>query len=290
VLRVSLYLCAQSHKKQFFERYKLELNQALLGEATHEEYLRDFERAFAEIQLRQKWLSGFHVFVLAHVLRRPIFVYGPRSTELGKAEYENDLRGIYLPLLCRHTAAVCRDPTTCSLNPSKQPLLLGYSRSHFSALVLTDEDGADTPTIPLETMDVEEGGRRVTKLPLRYLTDLEKKREPELLSRFLNLERLVNGSLCARLRQDAGRTTSARMTASLWRTFLEGAKRLYAEPPSALGILVPTRTPSLDTARASKPEPAMDDEDGEDEEAQLQRAVTMSLSAMFGVDKEEPAA
>ncbi|XP_047035886.1 ubiquitin thioesterase trabid isoform X3 [Helicoverpa zea] len=91
-----------------------------------------------EAQLRAEWarlaaaaarpgaaLHQLHVFALAHVLRRPILVYGVdvvnsfRGEALGYARF----RGLYLPLLC--------EPDACS----KSPLSLGYTRGHFSALV-----------------------------------------------------------------------------------------------------------------------------------------------------------
>jgi len=70
-------------------------------------------------------LEQLHVFALAHVLRRPIVVYGVkfvksfRGEALGYARFE----GVYLPLLW--DAAFC----------DKSPLALGYTRGHFSALV-----------------------------------------------------------------------------------------------------------------------------------------------------------
>ncbi|KAJ8715342.1 hypothetical protein PYW07_009824 [Mythimna separata] len=91
-----------------------------------------------EAQLRAEWarlcaaatrpgaaLHQLHVFALAHVLRRPLLVYGVdvvnsfRGEALGYARF----RGLYLPLLC--------EPDGCS----KSPLALAYTRGHFSALV-----------------------------------------------------------------------------------------------------------------------------------------------------------
>ncbi|XP_049880623.1 ubiquitin thioesterase trabid-like [Pectinophora gossypiella] len=91
-----------------------------------------------DTQLRAEWarllhaaatpgapLHQLHVFALAHVMRRPIIVYGVnivnsfRGEALGYARFQ----GIYLPLLW--------DVEFCS----KSPLCLGYTRGHFSALV-----------------------------------------------------------------------------------------------------------------------------------------------------------
>ncbi|XP_022827342.1 ubiquitin thioesterase trabid-like [Spodoptera litura] len=92
----------------------------------------------SEAQLRAEWarlaaaaarpgqaLHQLHVWALAHVLRRPILVYGVdvvnsfRGEALGYARF----RGLYLPLLCEADAC------------SKSPLGLAYTRGHFSALV-----------------------------------------------------------------------------------------------------------------------------------------------------------
>ena len=72
-----------------------------------------------------KSLEQAHVFALAHILRRPIVVYGVRVVKnfrgenLGFANFE----GIYLPLLW--------EPSFCW----KTPIALAYTRGHFSALV-----------------------------------------------------------------------------------------------------------------------------------------------------------
>ncbi|CAH1641670.1 unnamed protein product [Spodoptera littoralis] len=114
----------------------------------------------SEAQLRAEWarlaaaaarpgqaLHQLHVWALAHVLRRPIVVYGVdvvssfRGEALGYARF----RGLYLPLQC--------EPEACSTSP----LGLAYTRGHFSALVararpdraaalpLTDADGKLLP-------------------------------------------------------------------------------------------------------------------------------------------------
>ena len=70
-------------------------------------------------------LEQFHIFTLAHILRRPIIVYGVkyvksfRGETLGFANFQ----GIYLPL--HWDSGFC----------SKSPISLGYTRGHFSALV-----------------------------------------------------------------------------------------------------------------------------------------------------------
>ncbi|XP_040576778.1 ubiquitin thioesterase Zranb1 [Lepeophtheirus salmonis] len=70
-------------------------------------------------------LEQLHVFTLAHVLKRPIIIYGVkyvkswRGENLGYARFE----GVYLPLFL--------EPSACS----RSPIALGYTRGHFCSLV-----------------------------------------------------------------------------------------------------------------------------------------------------------
>jgi len=70
-------------------------------------------------------LEEFHVFVLSHVLRRPIVVVADTvlKDSSGLAFAPIPFGGVYLPLEC--TASRCH----------RSPLLLTYHASHFSALV-----------------------------------------------------------------------------------------------------------------------------------------------------------
>ncbi|XP_053778481.1 ubiquitin thioesterase ZRANB1 [Desmodus rotundus] len=76
-------------------------------------------------------LEQTHVFVLAHILRRPIIVYGVkyyksfRGETLGYTRFQ----GVYLPLLWEQSFCW------------KSPIALGYTRGHFSALVAMENDG-----------------------------------------------------------------------------------------------------------------------------------------------------
>ena len=129
-----------------------------------------------EPQLRNEWarltaaaarpgaaLHQLHVFALAHVLRRPLLVYGVdvvnsfRGEALGYARF----RGLYLPLLC--------EPEGCC----KSPLALGYTRGHFSALVplrapayICRDARADCALLPLTDLDGK-------LLPVHFLTQDE---------------------------------------------------------------------------------------------------------------------
>jgi len=70
-------------------------------------------------------LEEFHVFVLAHVLRRPIIVLAETMLKdsSGSAFAPIPYAGVYLPLECK--------PSKCH----HSPLLLAYHASHFSPLV-----------------------------------------------------------------------------------------------------------------------------------------------------------
>ncbi|XP_051968803.1 ubiquitin thioesterase ZRANB1 [Xyrauchen texanus] len=78
-------------------------------------------------------LEQTHIFVLAHILRRPIIVYGVkyyksfRGETLGYTRFQ----GVYLPLLWEQSFCW------------KSPIALGYTRGHFSALVGMETKGYD---------------------------------------------------------------------------------------------------------------------------------------------------
>lgn len=149
-------------------------------------------------------LEQLHVFALAHVLRRPIIVYGVkyvrsfRGEALGYARFE----GVYLPLLW--------DPGFCW----KSPVALGYTRGHFSALVATepysaaqlgmglglgvgavgaDEEDLQMAFLPLMTQDQ-------SLLPVHFLTQAEMGREESILKQWLDVCVTEGGILVAQQR------------------------------------------------------------------------------------------
>ncbi|CAB3360653.1 Hypothetical predicted protein [Cloeon dipterum] len=141
-------------------------------------------------------LEQLHVFVLAHVLRRPIVVYGVklvksfRGEALGLARFE----GVYLPLLW--------DSTFCH----RSPLALGYTRGHFSALVplepytdpargATPDDDLQVTFLPLQSHD-----RKL--LPVHFLTQAEVGMEEALLRQWLDVCVSEGGLLVAQQRLD----------------------------------------------------------------------------------------
>jgi len=78
-------------------------------------------------------LEEVHVFILAHVLRRPIIVVAKSVlTNIdGEALAPIPFGGIYLPLQCA--------PSDCH----RSPLLLTYDAAHFSALVWMENEAAE---------------------------------------------------------------------------------------------------------------------------------------------------
>ncbi|XP_071793206.1 ubiquitin thioesterase zranb1-like [Asterias amurensis] len=129
-------------------------------------------------------LEQIHIFALAHILRRPIIVYGVkfiksfRGENIGYARFQ----GVYLPLLW--------EPSFCW----KSPITLGYTRGHFSALVpmeteSDDNQGAganlntddETQTVYLPLTDFE--GKL---LPIHFITPLELGSEERLLNEWFD--------------------------------------------------------------------------------------------------------
>lgn len=75
-------------------------------------------------------LEQLHIFALAHILRRPIIVYGVKVVKSFRGESIDFARfeGVYLPLLWERSFCC------------KIPIALGYTRGHFSALVPMEID------------------------------------------------------------------------------------------------------------------------------------------------------
>ncbi|XP_052794353.1 OTU domain-containing protein 7B-like isoform X1 [Mya arenaria] len=105
-------------------------------------------------------LEEFHVFVLAHVIQRPIIVVADTILRdaSGEAMAPIPFGGIYLPLEC--------EATQCH----RSPLLLTYDAAHFSALVPMDniqgeEDRSSLPVaIPVVSSELK-------ILPLHFAID-----------------------------------------------------------------------------------------------------------------------
>ncbi|XP_068249702.1 ubiquitin thioesterase trabid [Palaemon carinicauda] len=154
-------------------------------------------------------LEQLHIFVLAHILRRPVIVYGVkcvksfRGEDLGFARFE----GVYLPLLW--------EPSFCW----KSPIALGYTRGHFSALVPIEPDSPDNlgagaildagesqvVFLPLMTHDAK-------LLPVHFLTQAEVGCEETLLRQWLEVCVSEGGVLVAQQHLTKKPLTVAQMT------------------------------------------------------------------------------
>lgn len=140
-------------------------------------------------------LEQLHIFALAHILRRPIIVYGVkyvksfRGEDIGYARFEGSITfrfdslpftqqkllfylGVYLPLLWEQSFCI------------KSPIALGYTRGHFSALVPTEPysridaarvESEDVTFLPL--MDCEH-----KLLPIHFLNQSEVRHDDVMMS------------------------------------------------------------------------------------------------------------
>ena len=83
-------------------------------------------------------LEEFHVFVLAHVIQRPIIIVADTflKDSGGEALAPIPFGGIYLPLECE--AGHCY----------RSPLLLTYDAAHFSALVPMEDNMGEKNGLP----------------------------------------------------------------------------------------------------------------------------------------------
>ncbi|XP_063703326.1 ubiquitin thioesterase trabid [Culicoides brevitarsis] len=186
VLRRALSDTLHQCGHMFYPRWKeYEMIQAALLHFTLEEtqWEEDWSTLLSLASQPGSSLEQLHIFTLAHILRRPIIVYGVkyvksfRGEDLGYARFE----GLYLPLLW--------DQSFCI----RSPITLGYTRGHFSALVPmepypnridsarcvnSDQDGVTF--LPL--MDCE-----MKLLPIHFLTQAEMGREEAIMREWLDV-------------------------------------------------------------------------------------------------------
>jgi len=101
-------------------------------------------------------LEQAHVFALAHILRRPIIIYAVKYVKSLHGEMIDLARfeGVYLPLLW--------DEGFCW----KNPITLGYTRGHFSALVPMERPNYANYAGAGATVEYNEDDAHVTMLPL----------------------------------------------------------------------------------------------------------------------------
>ncbi|EDW16982.1 ubiquitin thioesterase trabid isoform X1 [Drosophila mojavensis] len=166
----------------FFTRWKeYEMLQASMLHFTLEDsqWEEDWSTLLSLASQPGSSLEQLHIFALAHILRRPIIVYGVkyvksfRGEDIGYARFE----GVYLPLFWEQNFC------------TKSPIALGYTRGHFSALVPMEpfsridgrrDDVEDVTYLPL--MDCE-----LKLLPIHFLTQSEVGNEEAMMRQWLDV-------------------------------------------------------------------------------------------------------
>ncbi|XP_039264340.1 ubiquitin thioesterase ZRANB1-like [Styela clava] len=136
VLRRAMAETMQECSPYFYTRWKeWEVMQARLlnFSLSERQYLQDWAFILSLARQPGASLEHCHIFVLSHVLRRPIIVYGVKYLKsfqgdtLGFAKFQ----GVYLPFLWERSFCW------------KSPIALGYTRGHFTALVPMENDSRD---------------------------------------------------------------------------------------------------------------------------------------------------
>ncbi|CAL8305744.1 unnamed protein product [Boreogadus saida] len=138
VLRKTLHDCLHDCSHWFYTRWKeweswYSQSFGLHFSLQEEQWQEDWAFILSLASQPGASLEQTHIFVLAHILRRPIIVYGIkyyksfRGETLGYTRFQ----GVYLPLLWEQSFCW------------KSPIALGYTRGHFSALVAAENDGYD---------------------------------------------------------------------------------------------------------------------------------------------------
>ncbi|XP_070160682.1 ubiquitin thioesterase trabid [Polyergus mexicanus] len=209
-LRRALADTLQQAGQFFYPRWReYEASQAArMLDFTLEEtqWQEDWENLLATAAQPGSALEQLHVFALAHILRRPIIVYGVkyvksfRGEDIGYARFE----GVYLPLLW--------EPSFCI----RSPIALGYTRGHFTALVSiepytssripplashgvvsSNNSSLEQLQIQIQTTFMPLMDREHKLLPIHFLTAEEIGREESIYKEWLDVCRTEGGILVA---------------------------------------------------------------------------------------------
>ncbi|KAL4711565.1 hypothetical protein ACJJTC_003582 [Scirpophaga incertulas] len=237
VLRAALAASLRGAGRAFHGRWALTERAYGAGDSA---LAADWARALRAAHRPRHALLQLHVFVLAHVLRRPIFVYGVdlvnsfRGEPLGYARFQ----GIYLPLLWE-------EEEFCS----KWPLCLGYTRGHFCALVplacpqpyicREQEESEDVNYLPLTDCEGK-------LLPVHFLTCDEMLDAEGVVRRWVDAD-VVGGVLAARRPASAAPPHAALHQRRMLRAWLDRYRQQARGPyPPRLATGFPTDAASDD--------------------------------------------
>jgi hypothetical protein len=220
---IGFILTAEVQSK-LFQRFSQSLPREITGNNdTEEEKRREFNNLIRNIDNPRVYLESLHIFALAHVIRRPIIVYGASSVNQVQ---DNTIIGIYLPLHCKH---ICAE-TECPKNYHKQPLMLcinfnenSVGNGHFSALLPAYSEFPQLALIPLYSYS--HSACRYEPLPLRFLLDAENTAETqrELLESYFDLQSDAQGNLHARLDVEE----NSQHFDNMWRQYLNKARQVF---------------------------------------------------------------
>ncbi|XP_067928651.1 ubiquitin thioesterase zranb1-B-like [Watersipora subatra] len=195
-LRLSLFDSLSEGERTFYPRWKeYENRQAEMYQFSLEEEQWDQDWSYILSLARQPGsaLEQMHIFALAHILRRPIIVYGVKYVKTFRGESIDlaKFQGVYIPFLW--------DSSFCW----KSPISLGYTRGHFSALVPMETDldknigaGAMPDNKEEKRFYLPLIDKDGIPLPLHFLTQSQIKRERDILQEWLNCGD-VAGIFCA---------------------------------------------------------------------------------------------
>ncbi|XP_066936372.1 ubiquitin thioesterase ZRANB1-like [Clytia hemisphaerica] len=201
VLRKKLHESLYEGYNKFYPRWK-EAEQMQASEMNYtlddQQWKNDWTSLVSLAATAGNSLEQAHVFALAHILRRPIIIYAVKYVKGFKGESIDLARfeGVYLPMLWDE------DFTW------KNPIALGYTRGHFSALVPMErpnyanyagagahvewnEDDAHVTYLPM----VDHEGHL---MPVHFLTLDEVGQEEKLLQKYFDCCITDGGILAAK--------------------------------------------------------------------------------------------
>lgn len=200
---------------------------------------RQLEFTLSESQWAEDWdalvkratqqgasLQQLHVFALAHVLRRPVIVYGVKFVKSFRGENLDyaGFEGVYLPLLW--------EPSFCNVSP----VALGYTRGHFSALVPMETpqpESAKEESIQVCYLPLVDKDRKL--LPIHFLTKAEIGSEENLLRQWLDVNVTEGGILVAQQRSQ-GRPLLVAQMLQEWLNHYRSLAQMSGPPYSSRTI------------------------------------------------------